>query len=317
MLNVNQKGVEVIFKLDFIFSSLTESEKIEFPAITIFRKYTFNHASNALYQTMDSWRNQSQAFVKNWVLNNTHSIEKVFRFVQHRTEQREFPCDVVESPRLPGAPCSFQFNTGDCGIANILNPLKSHRCRSFNETSNLLVNNNCTTERDSRPWCSVRVYKNQSAILGAYGYCREKCQGQRPDQNQPAYLAGQQFSHLWKTQMFSLNGWKSGHCYTYMPDELYLPGSDGNFYALLEDGFKEIDQLGGYNVYLHPDKVFKKCLFYTNNEMYITRLLGRRALSANLLFPLQCENVLFVYIVNKTQNFADFMKKIYGFSKKF
>jgi len=179
---------------------------------------------------MESWRNHSQTFVKNWVLNHTHSIEKVFRFVQHRTEQREFPCDVVEAPLFPGAPCSFQFNTGDCGIANNQNPLKSHWCRSFNEKSNLLVNNNC--------------------------------QGQRPDQNQPAYLAGQQFSHLWKTQMFSLNGWKSGHCYTYMPDELYLPGSDGNFYALLEDGFKEIDQLGGYNVYLHSEKVFKKGLKY-------------------------------------------------------
>ena len=211
---------------------------------------------------MESWKNHSQTFVKNWVLNHTHSIEKVFRFVQHRTEQREFPCDVVEAPLFPGAPCSFQFNTGDCGIANNQNPLKSHWCRSFNEKSNLLVNNNCTTVRDARPWCAVRVYKNQSAIVGTYGYCREECQGQRPDQNQPAYLAGQQFSHLWKTQMFSLNRWKSGHCYTYMPDELYLPGSDGNFYALLEDGFKEIDQLGGYNVYLHSEKVFKKGLKY-------------------------------------------------------
>ena len=73
--------------------------------------------------------------------------------------------------------------------------------------------------------------------------------------------------------MFNLDGYKSGHCHTYNPDETYRPGSAGNFYALLGDGFSEIEEMGGYSIFLHSTKVLelvtlRKIKIYINSVQH-------------------------------------------------
>ena len=59
---------------------------------------------------MDNWYDASPASVKAWILNFTTSKKDLFTFFQHRTDDRQFPCDsLFGGGEFAGGPCKFPF----------------------------------------------------------------------------------------------------------------------------------------------------------------------------------------------------------------
>ena len=155
------------FRIFFLLipSSVTDFEKVEFPAITFCKLYTFTDPSLTIMDQIDTWDNVSAAALKVWALENTQTRDQIFQFVQHRSESRKFPCDTVNSPTFTGA-CSFPFKFYDCALVDPTNPEISGNCESFDPQEMQTVNN-CTLSEDTKPWCAVHVYENKSMVIGS------------------------------------------------------------------------------------------------------------------------------------------------------
>ena len=215
----------------------------------------FTQGENILVE-LKSWENTSNEFLEEWVKNHTSSREHLFNFVQHRSDERQFPCETTDSPTdtLAGFPCTFPFNVDDCSIPSPNNHLRSAFCNSFQEQREVKTFYKCTEMYDSRPWCAVHVFKNRSIVPKGYAYCNKNCNGEMPSNKRPEYLASSKFDELWQERIFNLNSHGGGHCFTYNPKEKFLPGRPGNFLALLGPELEK-DSLCGYNIHLHSKKV--------------------------------------------------------------
>ena len=237
------------------FSSVRETEKVVFPSVTFCKAFIFYQTSPLLVQEMKRWPDFSRQKVKQWVDSQTISKTKLFKFVHHRTEDRKFPCETINHETF-GLPCTFPFVLNDCGLQTPKNPTASWNCESFNQTKQLQVLNNCTYTDDIKPWCAVHTYKNASIIPTHYGYCSENCNGEVPDSSRPEHLVGPAFESLWQSRFFDFQTWHSGHCHTYTPNETFLPGREGHFFAYLGDGAKtDYTWLRRFDVYIHSSKV--------------------------------------------------------------
>ena len=140
---------------------------MEFPAITFCKLYTFKDTSKTIIDQIDKWKNVSAETLKKWAIENTQTRDQIFHFVQHRSELRKFPCDIVSSPFSITGPCSFPFTFYDCALADPTNPGRSANCASFDAPDKMQTFNNCTLAYDTKPWCAVRVYDNKSFVIGS------------------------------------------------------------------------------------------------------------------------------------------------------
>ena len=203
-----------------------------------------------------SWKNTSHAIVTEWIKQNALNRSQIFNFVQHRHSSRIFPCETIDSPTeaLVGFPCAFPFRVNDCSIPSPVNPLQSQFCDSFQEKKEIKTFNKCTEMYDGRPWCAVHVFKNRSLVPYGYAYCNTTCNGEMPSRERPEYLASSKFDELWQERIFNLNSYGGGHCFTYNPNEKYLPGRPGNFIARIGKGLDK-DNFCGYNIHIHSKEV--------------------------------------------------------------
>ena len=205
---------------------------------------------------MKSWKNTSHAAVIEWIKQNALNRSQIFNFVQHRHSSRIFPCETIDSPTeaLVGFPCAFPFRVNDCSVSSPVNPLRSQFCDSFQEKKELKTFNKCTEMNDGRPWCAVHVFKNRSLVPYGYAYCNTTCNGEMPSKERPEYLASSKFDKLWQERIFNLNSYGGGHCFTYNPNETFLPGRPGHFIARIGEGLDK-DNLCGYNIHIHSKEV--------------------------------------------------------------
>ena len=243
-----------------IFSSVKEHEKAQFPSVTFCKAFTYSYTQE-LIEDLDNWKNTSTSYVKQWAKNHTMDREKLFHFIHHPTESRQFPCDTVTGTGKIGHPCIFPFRFLDCGISNPNYPTKSYFCSNFEDKNITEPLHNCTLLGDEKLWCAVRTFANGSYIPWEYGYCSPSCKGELPSRDRPEYLAGPGFNNLWETRMFDTRTWgQAGLCHTYTPNETFQPGSLGHLYGLLIDNeefknLKQIKNLEHIEIYLHSSQV--------------------------------------------------------------
>ena len=139
---------------------------MEFPAITFCKLYTFKDTSLTIIDQVNKWKNVSAEALKKWAIENTQTRDQIFYFVQHRSESRKFPCDIVNSPFSITGPCSFPYTFYDCALADPTNPGRSAHCDSF-DAQEMQTLNSCTMTDDTKPWCALHVYDNKSAAIGS------------------------------------------------------------------------------------------------------------------------------------------------------
>ena len=237
-----------------IFSSVKEHEKAEFPSVTFCKAYTYSHAPPGLLEDIDKWENTSTSYAKQWVQNQTMDREELFYFINHPTENRQFPCDTVAGSGRIGHPCVFPNMAHDCGLSNTDDPTKSFYCNTFQDEDMVGPNYKCIDYLADTPWCAVRIYANRSQLPAEYGYCSPSCKGEVPSRSRPEYLAGPGFNNLWESRMFDVRTWESGLCHTYTPNDTFQPGSLGHLYAFLGEKDANND-LHHFEIYLHSSQV--------------------------------------------------------------
>ena len=154
------------------------------------------------------------------------------------------------------SPCLFCLSrVFDCGLTDLDEPTRPH-WENCNPAKDTKIMYNCTLSRDSKPWCAVHKYQNDTEVQLHYGYCSQGCHGEIPTSSRPEHLANPLFKTLWTTNIYDLDPWKAGVCHTYTPNETFHSGTKGQLYAFLGDGLKKARLLlHKYDIYLHDKKV--------------------------------------------------------------
>ena len=87
-------------------------------------------------------------------------------------------------------------------------------------------------ENCQKGWCYTKIFSNDSAYTGEWGYCNPKCSSMELEQ--PYYnLASKMHSDLWDEHIFMLDKYSPGHCHTYNPHNNSFPRVQGQLYAML------------------------------------------------------------------------------------
>ena len=156
-------------------------------------------------------------------------------------------------------PCAFPWKYLDCKTSDPANPSKSYLCNSFDDDKiTPLLSGPTILNSDSKsPWCAVHIYENYSYVPNSWGYVNHDCKGQVPDNSRPEYLAGPAYESLWKSRVFYVEPYLLGYCHTYTPNETFVYGKRGHFYAFLDAvKYSTTFDFKSYHIYIHSAQVF-------------------------------------------------------------
>ena len=90
------------------------------------------------------------------------------------------------------------------------------------------------------PWCCVNVDEDGYYIVGQWGYCSRRCEGETTTFESSHNIAREE--NLWSVQIFDFNSWRPGLCHTYNPPKEVAPRTQGQFYALFGNKGKVIEK---------------------------------------------------------------------------
>ena len=82
----------------------------------------------------------------------------------------------------------------------------------------------CVKMQTTSPACYTRLTENQTTytendVQEFWGYCPEKCNGEKANPESEYNLAKTNFAQLWESEFYDLRTWESGLCHTYNPPE--------------------------------------------------------------------------------------------------
>lgn len=171
-----------------------EVEEIQYPALTICRKYPF------LY------KNVSYIFLVNETIGTEEKVEVVKKHSWSRTNlvyfmgDSSFPC-LTHSGTDPGRPCAFPHIDPDIGGQESWN---------------------CSEGKTFEPTCATRTFPNSSVYTSNgrkfWGFCNSQCEGELAEPGSKFNLAIE--DSLWDLGWFDLRTYGSGVCHTFTPPSL-------------------------------------------------------------------------------------------------
>ena len=173
--------IKFLSKKTSFYTTIKSTDTIVYPSVSVCKKFTYEKYLDDLFSNEST---TSIVELKKVVVENSWDLEEVFYFLTHPQvyDGLTFPCTTKLDGTDPGKPCMFPFKPD-------YEPSQEY--------------NKCFTLETSSDICYTRLRENMTSYRsqearGYWGYCPEKCKGEKAVPNSKYNMAKKENSRIWE-----------------------------------------------------------------------------------------------------------------------